>query len=99
MSNHSNDQDPQMAKAFAELINDRLTAAPDGRVGPTGNFPRGKLTEKDEGEIGIRVAAVNQTVVIDFGKPTAWIGFPPDDARALAASLVKYADEIERTRT
>jgi hypothetical protein len=34
--------------------------------------------------------------VIDFGKPTAWIGFPPADARALAESLIKFADEIEK---
>ena len=101
MSNHSDDVDNEMQRKvdaqLADMINDRLKREPDHRVGPTGQFPRGKLTEQDRGEIGIRVAAVNGTVVIDFGKPTSWIGFPPSDARKLAESLVKFANEVEGT--
>ncbi len=99
MSNHSDDVDNEMMKKFdaqlADAINKRLVREPDHRVGPTGQFPRGKLTKDDRGQIGIRVTAVDGTVVIDFGKPTSWIGFPPEDARALAESLVKFANEIE----
>jgi len=96
MSNHSSDYDPELASKFADIIGDALKDNPESRVGPTGLFPRGKLTKQDDGQIGIRVAAINGTVVIDFGKSTAWIGFPPDDARALAATLIKYADDISK---
>jgi len=30
-------------------------------------------------------------VIIKFGKPVAWIGFPPEQAEALAASLLQKA--------
>ena len=91
MSNHSPDHDPEMT----DRLNEMLKKVAEPRLGPTGNFPRGRLTPCDEGEIRIAVGSKDGTVVIDFGKPTAWVGFPPADARALAASLVKHADAIE----
>lgn len=64
--------------------------------GPTGKFPRGKLNEDDEGELTMGVAADGGTVILNFGKPVAWVGLPPALARELAASLIKKADEAAK---
>ena len=70
----------------------------DLRLGPTGEFPQGKLTDDDEGEIRIAVGQLNGKVVIDFGKPTAWIGFDPEQADAIADSLHQHATELRLRR-
>jgi hypothetical protein len=50
--------------------------------GPTGEFPRGKLNDADEGELTLAITSEAGVVRIDFGKPTAWIGLDPDAALA-----------------
>lgn len=96
MSNHSSRPDPEMSDQISKLLSDKLVSERDrDSMGPTGRFPRGRLTPTDEGEIGIRIAHVDGVIVINFGKPIAWIGFPASDARELAALLVKHADEID----
>ena len=62
------------------------------KPGPTGEFPAGKMTDEDEGAIAIKVAShATGNVVIEFGKPVAWIAMPPAMARQLAASLMAQA--------
>lgn len=63
-------------------------------LGPTGKFPRGKLTERDEGETRIAIGSSNGAVVMDFGKPTAWIGFTPEQADEIAESLREHARSL-----
>lgn len=63
-------------------------------LGPTGKFPRGKLTENDEGELRIAVGSRNGAVVMDFGKPTSWIGFTPEQADQIADSLREHARSL-----
>jgi len=92
MSNHSNHDDPEMDRRMLEALNKATRGL---GLGATGRFPEGKITKSDEGETRIAVAAVDGKVVIDLGKPTAWIGFTPELARNLAASLVKFAAEAE----
>lgn len=65
-------------------------------VGATGDFPRGKLNPTDEGGLMIAVHPEGDTVRIDFGKPTAWIAMPADQALAFAALIVKNAMHIKR---
>lgn len=90
MSNHSSDgsnaPDPTM-RAILEQLKQPL--------GPTGEHPNGRMTPTDEGGIRFAIGAKNGAVVIDFGKPVAWVGMPPDQARQMAASLVRHADAIE----
>jgi hypothetical protein len=64
--------------------------------GATGRFPMGKLTESDEGEIAFGVAADKSAgkVIINFGKPTAWVGMDREQALALAESLKQKADDL-----
>lgn len=66
--------------------------------GETGNFPRGKLHESDEGELQMGVTVNQGTVILAFGKPVAWLGLTPQIARNLAATLVERADEATKVQ-
>jgi hypothetical protein len=88
MAHHSNDADDTYIR---DLFKNTIPlAAP---FGSTGRFPLGKLSQSDEGEIqfGIAVDPVKDKVVINFGKPTAWIGFDAEQAEQLAESLLAKA--------
>ena len=61
--------------------------AKEASLGATGAFPEGKLTQQDEGEIKIAVTVTDGKVVLAFGKPVAWIGFSPRQARQIAELL------------
>lgn len=54
-------------------------------------YPRGKLNADDEGQLALRMAVKDGTVVMDFGKPVAWMGFGPEDAVNLAQMLIQNA--------
>ena len=81
MSNHSETEFPK------EFLN---------QLGPTKQFPEGKLTPEDEGEIKIGVICKDGKVVLHFGKPIAWIGFPPHQALELAKLLKERGLELAK---
>lgn len=88
MAHHSNDAgDSYMRDLFRNTV---PLAAP---FGGTGRFPLGKVSQSDEGEIQFGVAAdpVKNKVVLNFGQPTAWIGFDAEQAEQLAESLLAKA--------
>lgn len=91
MGHHSTREDA----AIRELFRQSGNAQTAEKLGATGEFPQGKLTEQDEGEIRMAVGAANGKVVIDFGQPTAWVGMDPLQARELAASLMEKALQID----
>ena len=64
--------------------------------GPTGKFPDGKINPSDQGEIQIGVARdeKNGCVIINFGKPTAWVGFSYEQAAELARLILKNAGKL-----
>ena len=64
-------------------------------LGPTGNFPEGKLNEHDEGGIVLGVAHDTKLVHIGFGKPIASVAMPPAQARGLAELMVHHADAVD----
>jgi hypothetical protein len=80
---HSEREGDQVRRIRDEL--DRV--AREHQLGATGQFPEGKLTGEDEGEIKIAVGVHEGKVVVNFGKPVAWIGFSPQQARELAESI------------
>lgn len=90
MSNHSSDGNDEIHRKFKEMF-----ANAGEKLGPTGDFPRGRLSPTDEGGIKFAVGGKDGVVIIDFGKPVVWVGMPPEQARQLAESLVKHADNIE----
>lgn len=63
------------------------------KLGATGKYPQGKLSSTDEGEIQFAVGSDPRArkVVIDFGKPVAWLGMDPGDAEVLAQKLIEHA--------
>lgn len=61
--------------------------------GATGSFPMPALNDDDEGELrmGVTFDPVDGIVRLEFGKPIAWIGLPPEGAIELAKTLLKHA--------
>lgn len=66
------------------------------KIGPTGDFPHGKLSPDDEG--GINVAISHHIapdgadmVRLDFGKPVAWLSLPRAQAAAFGVTILKFA--------
>lgn len=58
-------------------------------LGPTNQFPEGKIDASDKGEIKISVGKVDGKVILNFGSPVTWIGFTPQQARQIAETLRK----------
>jgi len=107
MSNHSNipmnnEQKGRMEKIFSGLTKDKENeisqimnkVANSEGFGETKNFPEGKLTEYDEGEIKFGVTTKDEKVILNFGKPIAWIGMTRDQAKGLGRLLINRANGI-----
>jgi len=65
-------------------------------IGPTGEFPEGKLNPDDAGELKFAIGSHNDLVVIDFNTPVTWLALPPETAREMASHLIRHADDIEK---
>lgn len=63
-------------------------------LGATGQFPDGKISPEDEGELQLGIAHDQDNVLVNFGKSVAWLALPPAEARQLAAMLVNHANQI-----
>lgn len=62
------------------------------KLGASGAFPDGKLNRHDEGELRLAVGRdANGLVRVEFGKPVAWLALPPNEAKELAALLMRHA--------
>lgn len=59
------------------------------------NYPRGKLNARDEGELRIAMTVKDNTLVIDFGKPVAWIGFSLHEVTQLRELFEKYERQLK----
>jgi hypothetical protein len=64
------------------------------KLGGTGDFPRGKLNADDEGGLLMGIAVKDKTVVINFGKPVAWLGLDKMTAIKLGNAIIKHARSI-----
>lgn len=58
-------------------------------------YPRGKLSEDDEGELQIAITIKDNTIIVAFGKPITWIGLAKQDAINFANLLLTKASEID----
>ena len=67
-------------------------------LGPTGEFPDGRVGPGDEGEIRLAVGSRQGHVFLAFGKEIAWLGMRPADARALARKLKHFANQADLQR-
>lgn len=79
----------------------RPPPSPTLPLGPSGDYPNGKLNEDDEGGLFLQVGMdeQNQIVLMDFGAPTAWIGMTPEDALRVAEMLHDRAVQLLRERS
>jgi hypothetical protein len=64
------------------------------QLGATGEFPKGRLNDGDEGALKVAVGTENGVVKIDFGKRIAWIGLPKREAVAWASVILKHAESL-----
>lgn len=64
------------------------------KIGPTGEFPKGKIHPTDEGELAMAIAAIEGKIVIRFGTPTAWIGMDKAQALEMAQHLTRIAEAL-----
>lgn len=64
---------------------------PMEKLGKTGEFPFGKVSPDDEGELEFAVGAKDGNVFLDFGTPVTWIGLPAQQAADLASLLLRHA--------
>ena len=66
------------------------------KPGPTGEYPQGKLTPRDDGALNIAITDINGKIVLNFGYPVQWIGFGPEEAIALAGMLTDRAMRVKQ---
>lgn len=68
----------------------------DLKLGATGEFPDGKLTPDDEGQLRIAIGIQDGVVVIHFGTPTTWIGLSAEEAIAFGETIARRSRESLR---
>lgn len=83
MSNHSSDNSADFLRQIEEM---RET------FGATGRYPLGKIHRSDEGELQFGVTLHEGKVILNFGKPVAWMAMEPTGARELGELLIKHAE-------
>lgn len=66
----------------------------ENKLGSTGNFPDGKLDSSDEGELKIAMGIFDNTLIIDFGKPTSWIGLTKNDVKGFISTLTNLEKQL-----
>ncbi len=54
-------------------------------------WPRGMITQHDEGVLSMSVTGKDGKVILAFAEPTAWVGLEPKQAMELAQTLIKWA--------
>jgi hypothetical protein len=59
------------------------------------HYPRGKLSDDDEGEADLAISIRDRTVIIAFAKPMEWIGMDKATALTIACRLIEKANEIK----
>jgi len=64
------------------------------KLGPTGDYPLGKLNKGDEGGLNLGVTVKHDRVLIAFGKSVAWIGLDKLTALTLAETIKRRAEEL-----
>lgn len=91
-SDEPSDEMMRAMKAMKETRDDmRKVLAESPQFGATGKYPMGELDKSDEGEIAFGVASHRGKVIMNFGKPVAWLGMDARQAGALAALLIQHA--------
>lgn len=106
---HHGDRPDEMSDVFRKLLDEKSADFVDGEreallkqhlsenVGPTGKYPEGKISGRDEGEIAFAVGVEDGKIVLNFGKPVAWVGFTPEQAMEIARMIRNKAKRLQRS--
>ncbi len=84
-------EDSEMQEELAKL-------AAQMKLGQTGQYPEGKITPSDQGEIRLAVGVFKGKVTINFGTPVHALGLTASQARAMADMLRMRAAELDPQR-
>lgn len=58
-------------------------------------YPRGKVRADDSGQVAMKFAIQDNTLLIIFPHPTTWIGLGLSDVKNLRELLAKYEAQLE----
>lgn len=62
------------------------------QLGPTGDYPHGRLNADDKGGVRMGVAHDDEgNVHINFGTEVKWVAMPPDTAIDFAKTILRHA--------
>ena len=78
MSHHG--YDPAQEEALAQAMKKMF-----------GEFPNGRLNENDQGAVAVAIGHQDGAVTMQFPRNLNWIGFTPEQAIDIAATLVEHA--------
>ena len=70
----------------------------NNKLGPTGEYPDGKISSDDEGELMMGMSNDGRLVRVDFGSPVAWFAIPPELAMRMGENLIRHAMAIVSSR-
>lgn len=95
MSHHSSEPFNELGDQFRQQM--EIEAQRMG-LGATSRHPSGSVHASDEGEIRMGVASDDKTgkVMLNFGKPVAWLAFNPEEAIDVAKALIQHARKISK---
>jgi hypothetical protein len=63
-----------------------------------GQFPDGRLTDRDEGTLVFGVTTLGEKVIIAFGQSATWIGMTGDQAIELGTTLIEHGKDAGITK-
>lgn len=66
-------------------------------LGATGNFPDGKISNIDEGDLVFALSynKKHKIFYLNFGKPVSWLAIPKDEALKFANVILNKISENE----
>lgn len=90
---------PELRKLLDDQQSELLKRFEEERLGTAKReFPEGRICDDDDGSITFKIGADpdKNVVVLEFSKPTAWVGMQPQQAIELAQMLIKHARSIAK---
>jgi hypothetical protein len=66
------------------------------KIGPTKQYPHGKLNPEDRGELAVGVRVEKGMIVVDFGTDLSWVALTPESAIEFATVLLAKANAMLR---
>jgi hypothetical protein len=91
MSNHGEEMSPEMRRHLDKFFQEQNK---DLGLGPTGKFPAGQIHSSDKGELKLAISHKDGKVLIAFGCPTEWVGFPKTQAVLFAETILAHAKQL-----